>query len=263
MFPYFELPAIELGPVTLHAFGILVASAILLGRWMLVRRAERRGLDGETASRLVLWMVACGLLGAHLVAVTLSDPRDIFQDPLVLIRLWEGLSSVGGIAGGILAGLWLMRRSGLNPSEIRAYLDLVAFVFPFAWILGRAGCALAHDHPGIPTDGWWAVQYPDGPRFDLGLLEFFFALVLAGLFQWLDRRPRSNGFYFGLFFVLYGPVRFFLDELRVGDAQYLGFTPAQYGCVVAVFLGGVVLLKLKGSSKRREPAFSKRRNAAR
>ena len=81
MFPYFELPAIELGPVTLHAFGILVASAILLGRWMLVRRAERRGLDGETASRLVLWMVACGLLGAHLVAVTLSDPRDIFQDP--------------------------------------------------------------------------------------------------------------------------------------------------------------------------------------
>ena len=100
MFPYFELPAIELGPVTLHAFGILVAAAILLGRWMLVRRAERRGLDGEMASRLVLWMVACGLLGAHLVAVTLSDPRDILQDPLVLIRLWEGLSSVGGIAGG-------------------------------------------------------------------------------------------------------------------------------------------------------------------
>ena len=244
MFPYFEQPAITLGPVTLHAFGMLVAAAILLGRWMLVRRAETRGLDGEMASRLVLWMVASGLLSAHLVAVTLSDPRDVLQDPLVLIRLWEGLSSVGGIAGGIFAGLWLMRRSGLKPSEVRAYLDLVAFVFPFAWILGRAGCALAHDHPGILTDGWWAVQYPDGPRFDLGLLEFFYALFLAGLFQWLDRRPRRDGFYLGLFLVLYGPVRFFLDELRVGDAQYLGFTPAQYGCVVAVFLGGAVLARI-------------------
>lgn len=248
MFPYFEQPAITLGPVTLHAFGMLVAAAILLGSWMLVRRAEKRGLDGETASRLVLWMVACGLVGAHLVAVTLSDPRDVFQDPLILIRLWEGLSSVGGIVAGILAGFWWMRRSGLRPAEVRAYLDLVAFVFPFAWILGRAGCALAHDHPGIPTQGWWAVQYPDGPRFDLGLLEFFYAIFLAGLFLWLDRRPRQDGFFLGLFFVLYGPVRFFLDELRVGDAQYLGFTPAQYGCVVAVILGGMVLLR---NSRRR------------
>ena len=211
------------------------------------------------ASRLVLWMVACGLLGAHLVAVTLSDPRDIFQDPLVLIRLWEGLSSVGGIAGGILAGLWLMRRSGLNSSEIRAYLDLGCLRFPLCLDSGTGWLCSSHDHPGIPTDGWWAVQYPDGPRFDLGLLEFFFALVLAGLFQWLDRRPRSNGFYLGLFFVLYGPVRFFLDELRVGDAQYLGFTPAQYGCVVAVFLGGAVLARISHGGVTMAPDFSLQR----
>lgn len=261
MFPYFEAPAITLGPVTLHAFGMLVAAAILLGRWMLVRRAQKRGLDGETASRLVLRMVACGLAGAHLVAVTLTDPRDVVRDPLVLIRLWEGLSSVGGIAAGIVAGLWWMRRSGLKPYEIRAYLDLVAFVFPFAWILGRAGCAVAHDHPGIPTQGWWAVQYPDVPRFDLGLLEFFYALFLAGLFRWLDRRPRSDGFYLGLFFLLYGPVRFFLDELRVGDARYLGLTPAQYGCVAAVVLGGVVLWNLRGGSRRRDAAPSGRKRA--
>lgn len=261
MFPYFEAPAIRLGPVTLHAFGMLVAAAILLGRWMLVRRAEKRGLEGETASRLVLWMVACGLMGAHLVAVTLTDPRDVLRDPLVLIRLWEGLSSVGGMVAGMLAGLWWMRRSGLKPSETRAYLDLVAFVFPFAWILGRAGCAVAHDHPGIPTQGWWAVQYPDGPRFDLGLLEFFYALFLAGLFRWLDRHPRRDGFYLGLFLLLYGPVRFFLDELRVGDARYLGFTPAQYGCVAAVVLGGVVLWKLGGGSRRENAAPSRRKKA--
>jgi len=262
MFPYFEAPAITLGPVTLHAFGMLVAAAILLGRWMLVRRAEQRGLDGEAASRLVLWMVAGGLVGAHWVAVTLTDPRDVVRDPLVLIRLWEGLSSVGGIVAGILAGLWWMRRSGLKSCERRAYLDLAAFVFPFAWILGRAGCAVAHDHPGIPTQGWWAVQYPDGPRFDLGLLEFFYALFLAGLFRWLDRRPRSDGFYLGLFLLLYGPVRFFLDELRVGDARYLGFTPAQVGCVVAVIAGVVVLWKPGGGSGRKNAAPSRRKKPA-
>ena len=254
MFPYFEQPSISLGPITVHAFGVLVAAAIVLGYWMLVQRAEKRGLDGEVASGLAVWMVACGLLSAHLVAVTLSDPRNILHDPLVLVRLWEGLSSFGGILGGILGGLWFMRRSGLKSSAIWGYLDLVAFVFPFAWILGRAGCALAHDHPGVPSDGWWAVRYPDGPRLNLGLLEFFYTLILAGLFLFLDRRRRRSGFYFGLFFVLYGPVRFFMDGLRVGDAQYLGFTLAQYGSVVGVLLGGVVLLKLGlGSERRKSP----------
>lgn len=258
MFPYLEAPALRLGPITLHAFGMLVAAAILLGHWMLVRQTEKKGLDGEIASRLVVWMVAGGLVGAHLVAVTLSDPRDVFQDPLILIRLWEGLSSVGGIATGILVGFWWMRRSGLRSVEIWAYLDQVAFVFPFVWVLGRAGCSLAHDHPGILTEGWWAVQYPNGSRFDLGLLEFFYALFLAGLFQWLERRPRSDGFFFGLFFVLYGPVRFFLDEFRVGDAQYLGFTLAQYGCVVAVILGGVFLWR---QDKQKSATVSKRKDS--
>ncbi len=258
MFPYFEQPGFRLGPITLHAFGMLVAAAIVLGYWMLVRRAEKRGLDGDAASRLAVWMVACGLLSSHLVAVTLSDPRDILHDPLVLLRLWEGLSSFGGISGGILGGLWFMRRSGLKPSEVWAYLDLVAFVFPFAWILGRAGCTLAHDHPGIPTDGWWAVRYPDGPRFDLGLLEFFYTLGLAGLFLFLDRRRRRSGFYFGLFFVLYGPARFLMDGLRVGDAQYFGFTLAQYGSVIGALLGGVLLLKPGGASERTRPRSSRR-----
>lgn len=257
MFPYFEQPSFSLGPITLHAFGLLVAAAIVLGYWMLGRRAEKRGLDDEVASQLAVWMVACGLLSAHLVAVTLSDPRDFLHDPLVLLRLWEGLSSFGGILGGILGGLWFLRRTGLKSSEVWGYLDLVAFVFPFAWILGRAGCTLAHDHPGIPSDGWWAVRYPDGPRFDLGLLEFFYALVLAGLFLILDRRRRRSGFYFGLFFVLYGPVRFLMDGLRVGDAQYFGFTLAQYGSVVGVLLGGVVLLKPGRGPERRKPLASK------
>ncbi len=64
---------------------------------------------------------------------------------------------------------------------------------------------------------------------DLGLYEFgFLALVLAPLFAFWGRRPRPEGFFLTAFAVLYLPVRFFLDDLRVSDIRYIGLTPAQW-----------------------------------
>jgi len=48
--------------------------------------------------------------------------------------------------------------------------DLVASAFPLSWVFGRSGCSLAHDHPGMLSNAWFAVQYPGGGRFDLGLI---------------------------------------------------------------------------------------------
>ena len=115
--------------------------------------------------------------------------------------------------------------------------DCVGFGFPFAWVFGRAGCALAHDHLGIASTSWLAVQFPDGPRLDLGLLEFFYTLGIAALFLALDRRPRPDGFFVFLFFAVYGPVRFVLDIFRTEDARYLGWTPGQFVALAATLLG--------------------------
>src|SRR5437764_737218 len=114
-----------------------------------------------------------------------------------------------------------------------AVFDIMAFVFPFAWIFGRLGCALAHDHIGIPSDSFLAVRFPDGPRFDLGLLELLATIAIATIFAGLDRRRRPTGLYLALFFALYGPVRFALDALRTGDERYLGWTPGQFASVAA------------------------------
>ena len=51
---------------------------------------------------------------------------------------------------------------------------------------------------------------------------------IAGAFLWLDRKPRPPGFWLPVFFLLYGPARFAMDFLRIGDATYGGLTPAQF-----------------------------------
>ena len=58
----------------------------------------------------------------------------------------------------------------------------------------------------------------------------------------LGRGQRPDGFYIGLFFLLYGPVRFVLDTLRTGDARYLGWTPGQYIAILATLAGAYLLI---------------------
>ncbi len=75
------------------------------------------------------------------------------DDPWLLLRTWEDISSFGGMLGGI-AGALLFFATRAEESERRArllFLDAVAFVFPAALAIGRLGCSLAHDHPGTVT----------------------------------------------------------------------------------------------------------------
>ena len=61
--------------------------------------------------------------------------------------------------------------------------------------------------------------------------------AIAALFAWLGRRRWPDGFFIGLFFAAYGPVRFVLDSLRVSEARYFGWTPGQYLSLVAAGIG--------------------------
>jgi phosphatidylglycerol:prolipoprotein diacylglycerol transferase len=241
LFPYVEEPVLTLGPVAISAYAVLVCIAIVVGMELVVRRAPRCGITRESASSLVGWTILWGFVGAHVFEVVAYHPHLLREDPLEILRIWTRWSSFGGILTGVVAALVVMRRRGLSAGARLRFLDLVAFAFPFAWIFGRAGCALRHDHLGIPSDHWLAVAFPDGARFDLGLLELLYTLPIAALFAWLGRSERPAGFFVGLFFALYGPMRFFLDTLRTEDARYLSWTPAQYLCVLTT-LGGVALL---------------------
>jgi phosphatidylglycerol:prolipoprotein diacylglycerol transferase len=243
--PYFEQPALDLGFYRLTAFQVLLMAAIGTEYWIVTHRAPRLGISSATAAFLVFWGIVLGLLSAVAFHVLTYSP-DLLRrspDPEGLLRFW-GISSVGGILGGLGGLLVLARRRGLSPGQIARFFDCVLFAMPFTLAIGRLGCALQHCHPGLRSTHWLAVRFPEGPRFDLGLLEFLFTAVVAVLFLLLDRKPRAAGFYGGLFFALYGPARFAMEMLRTGDARYLGWTPAQYVSLVTALGGLGVLMAL-------------------
>lgn len=245
MIPYFEQPKFHLGPITIHAFGVLVALGILLAFRLIRRRAPRIGLDAVVAERLAMNMVVAGFIVAHVFDRIAYFPRDVLARPWSLLYIWESISSFGGFLGATLVAVWFVHRQRDRTLAWR-YLDLIAWAFPAAWLLGRCGCAVAYDHPGYATSFFLAQRYSDHVvRHNLGLDEALFTIPILVLFQWLGRgKPRPPGFFVGLLPLVYAPIRFFLDTLRWDDARYFGFTPGQYGSVALLIAGFAVLYRM-------------------
>jgi phosphatidylglycerol---prolipoprotein diacylglyceryl transferase len=226
-------------PITIKPFGTLVAIGVYVGAWLSVRQARRLGLNEQALVSFVFSVVVSGFVFGHVLDVVFYYPGKMLDDPLSLIRLWDGLSSFGGFTGAAIGALlWRLRYK----TAILPYVDVVSSAFPVAWVFGRSGCALAHDHPGIHSDAWFAVRYPDGGRFDLGLYEMILTIPLALTFLWLRRKPRPWGFYTGAMCVAYAPSRFALDFLRAkdlasSDPRYVALTPGQWACFVLLGFG--------------------------
>jgi phosphatidylglycerol:prolipoprotein diacylglycerol transferase len=241
MIPYIEHPILQIGSYPLQAFRVLALLAIVVEYTIVVRRAPRHGFSSDEASSLVAWGTVLGLVSAHVFDVVAYYPERLRADPLELFRVWGSLSSWGGMVGG-LTGLGIVAyRRGLGAIGVLRFFDLCIYALPFTLAVGRFGCALQHDHLGIPSTHFLAVNFPTGPRFDLGMLEFLYLLPMCLLFYVLGRKPRPLGFFSGLFFALYGPARFAMDALRNEDERYFGWTPGQYLCVLTA-LAGIALV---------------------
>lgn len=230
MIPYFPQPVLHLGPFQIHAFGFFAAIAVVVGGRVILLRAHRRGIRAEQMFQLCCWAYLCAMAGAVLSKLVLDNFPAIFLDPAHAFHANLGFRSAGGIGGGLLGALAWCRWRRLSLFESMRRLDIIAYAIPVAWMIGRFGCTLAHDHRGLFTTSWIAVRFPEGSRYDLGLIEFLFLIGMSIGFRLLDRQTRPVGFYFGLYGVVYGAFRIWLDTLH---AQPLRF----YGGAVAVLIG--------------------------
>jgi phosphatidylglycerol:prolipoprotein diacylglycerol transferase len=130
------------------------------------------------------------------------------------------------------------------------YLDASTYAVVPASAVMRLGCAAVHDHKGIYTTNWLGVRFPEGTRWDLGLLEVFFWLALSLLFRALDKRPRPAGFYPALYLFAYAAFRLAIDPLRTDRVYYAGISVDTYVCAAGVLLGLVFAWKARRPTGR-------------
>ena len=240
MIPWFVIPPLRLGPLALQPFGILAAAGILLASRLLVRQAVRRGLDPRPMELAATWALLGGLVGGHLVHVLLYHPEELREGGLLqLLKIWDGLSSTGGLLGGLIGVLAFFRKHHLR---FFPYADVFALAVAPGWMVARLGCFSVHDHPGVLTSFPLAVAFPGGARHDLGLDDAIALALISAILFTLDRRHALRDRLLPLLALLYGTSRFLLDFLRATDlpyvdARYFGLTPAQFASLASIAWG--------------------------
>lgn len=258
LIPYYHLPVWELGPVPIDPWATLVCIGFVVGLEVARARGIRTGLTVRDVVDGIVVIVGSGFLVGHLFFVVAYHPERLTERGIIsLLEVWAGFSSYGGFLGAVLGTVLFYKLIRKRPFWPHA--DAVMFGFPFGWFFGRCGCAVVHDHIGRKTDFFLAVDFPDlGPRFELGLYEAAWTLVIIAAFLWLGRKNRQPGFFVVTWCFLYAPVRFSLDFLRAtdlpgSDPRYYGLTPGQWGSL-AMLGAGIAVLAWMLRVRHRHPA---------
>lgn len=222
---------------------MLVAVAAVVGLWLFERERRRSGLPNHTLDAGMAGVFG-GLAGAKVVwAIEHMGREGPFFD---LLMSRGGLSWFGGFAGGLVAGLLVMRHHRL---PILRVLAAATPALAIAHAIGRVGCFLVGDDYGVPSDLPWAVAFPEGlppttiPVHPTQLYEMLALLPLAWMLLRWRRQGRPDRFVLGSYLVVAGAVRFFIEFLRMRESLAGPFAIAHLLSFVA-FATGVVLLAM-------------------
>ncbi|MBE0482880.1 MAG: prolipoprotein diacylglyceryl transferase [Bacterioplanes sp.] len=254
-YPNIDPVAISLGPLEIHWYGLMYLLAFGTA-YALATYRTRQANSGWTAEHVsdLLFYVAMGIiLGGRIGYVLFYKMPDFLQDPLMIVRLWEGgMAFHGGLIGVLLAAALFAHKHKKNFFDVG---DFVAPFVPLGLMFGRIGNFIGGELWGRyadPSSVPWAMVFPragDIPRHPSQLYQAALeGLLLFLIIWWFSSKPRPRMAVGGAFLLGYGLFRSTAEFFREPDA-HIGFD--LFGWIsrgqllsLPMILGGAALLWL-------------------
>lgn len=239
--------AFQLGGLTVHWYGVLVALGFLAGLWTASRRAPRDGIAAEGIADLGPWLIVGAILGARVLYVVsyweTAFAGKPWYEPLLIHK--GGLVFYGGLIGAALATIVFARWKRL---PLWPLADALAPSISLGQVFGRLGCLMNGCCFGRACERPWAIRFPPDhetagqPVHPTQLYEAALSLALYAGLAALHRRKRFDGQVFAAYLLGYAGVRSVVELFR-GDYPQLGFgwvTPAHW-VSAGILLAGLLL----------------------
>lgn len=240
----------EWGPIAIRWYGLLIASAVLIGVTLSSYLAKRRGFDPNLISDLAIWLVLAAIPCARLYYVAF-EWESYANNPGEILAIWHGGIAIhGAILGGIVAALIFAR---LNKVSFWQLADLVAPSLILGQAIGRWGNFFNSEAFGAPTDLPWRLFIPVAQRPPgYEQFEYFhptflyeslwnlavFALLMSLFFRGLKSKPALKpGTLFLVYVMSYSLGRFWIEGLRTDSLMLGPLRIAQVVSLVGIAIG--------------------------
>jgi len=230
----------HIGPLQIHTYGIGLAVTFWVAYRYFARRLRAHGYDDAWLGRAFVFIIAASILGARAVTVV-ANWGYYSRNPGDIVAVWHGgLSSYGGLLGGVPTGLYFAHR-WCKSLRLVVGADLVAPVLALAWAIGRLlGPQLMVGGGGYPTTAWYGMEYAGqvGKRLPVPVfqgIECFVVFLLAlRVEKYIARRGGPYGVVVTATVTMYGVSRL-CDE-----SFLLPHGPA--GTAVEIVSGGFIVV---------------------
>ena len=241
---------VELGPLTIRWYGLLIATAVIVGVSLSQYLAKRRHINPDLLGDLAIWLVV-GAIPAARIYYVLFEWSNYAQNPEKIIAIWEGGIAIhGAILGGLVAALIFAK---LKQVSFWQLVDLVAPSLILGQAIGRWGNFFNSEAFGSPTNLPWKLYIPPSQRppeyvnFDYFHPTFLyesvwnlivFGLLLTLFFRGLRSKPRLKvGTLFLVYLIAYSLGRFWIEGLRTDSLMLGPLRIAQVVSLVGIILG--------------------------
>lgn len=249
----------ELGSITIHSWGAVVAAAFAIALYLMYRDSKRVKIDPAKVLDFGLLTLVLALLGARLMYVLLDIGHFVNNPAEILMLQNGGLSIHGGLIGGLIAGIIFTRRNNISFFRLA---DLTAAPLILGQAIGRLGCFLAGICYGKITELPWAIKFEGIPglRHPTQLYESGLDFMIFA-FLWAYRKKiRFEGQLFLIYVITYSVARSIVESFR-DDMVLVGpITVAQLASIVIVAIAAVVYgikAKKDGDSTAVKPKLAK------
>lgn len=251
---------INLGPLTLHLYGLIIAIAVFLG-WLLAKKRAYlykipQALFDDPVLIIPLFLAIVGARVYHV-----ADYWEIYSKNLPSIfAIQNGGLGIWGSLIGILAGFWIVAK--VKKLDLLSILDLAAPSILLGQSIGRFGNFINQEAFGPPTSAPWGVYISPENRpaqflssshfhptfFYEAALDFIFFIILLYLSKKSivkDQMSIVNGQLFALYLIFYSTGRFIAEFWRI-DTATIGTIKIAHVLAIATFVFGAWLfVKLK------------------
>lgn len=228
-------------------YGLLIASAVLIGTVLALKEAKRKGVKEETLIDMLLFAVPAAIIGARAYYVIFM--WDYYsKNPSQILNIRGGGLAIHGviIAGALVAIIFAKVRK----ENFWTLADIVAPSLILGQAIGRWGNFANQEAHGGPTDLPWGIMIDGVKVHPTFLYESIWNLLVFGFLLWYRRKKATvEGEIFVLYLMLYSVGRFFIEGLRTDSLMLGPFRVAQLISLAIIISGGAYLIWKKKKIK--------------